>query len=79
MLLDRHHIPLITDHADRPCSQVIMGCGSHNETIANDKQQLTNGGGADGTRTRDPRTASAVRYQLRYSPDGITTDPARGA
>jgi hypothetical protein len=56
-----------------------MGCGSHNETIANDKQQLTNGGGADGTRTRDPRTASAVRYQLRYSPDGITTDPARGA
>ncbi len=25
-------------------------------------------GGADGIRTRDPRTASAVRYQLRYSP-----------
>jgi hypothetical protein len=33
-------------------------------------------GGADGTRTRDPRTASAVRYQLRYSPEGITTDGA---
>ena len=32
--------------------------------------------GADGTRTRDPRTASAVRYQLRYSPDGITTGRA---
>jgi hypothetical protein len=30
--------------------------------------------GADGTRTRDPRTASAVRYQLRYSPEEITTD-----
>jgi hypothetical protein len=29
-------------------------------------------GGADGTRTRDPRTASAVRYQLRYSPEAIT-------
>jgi hypothetical protein len=34
-------------------------------------------GGADGTRTRDPRTASAVRYQLRYSPEGITTAPPR--
>ncbi len=30
-------------------------------------------GGADGIRTRDPRTASAVRYQLRYSPEAITT------
>src|SRR5829696_2804699 len=25
-------------------------------------------GGADGARTRDPHTASVVRYQLRYSP-----------
>ncbi len=33
--------------------------------------------GADGTRTRDPRTASAVRYQLRYSPEKITTTPPR--
>ena len=32
--------------------------------------------GADGTRTRDPRTASAVRYQLRYSPKEITTGTA---
>ena len=24
--------------------------------------------GADGVRTRDPHTASVVRYQLRYSP-----------
>ena len=35
--------------------------------------------GADGTRTRDPRTASAVRYQLRYSPDGIHHGSGRGA
>src|ERR671930_598167 len=28
--------------------------------------------GADGTRTRDPHTASVVRYQLRYSPEAIT-------
>ena len=25
-------------------------------------------GGANGTRTRDPHTASVVRYQLRHSP-----------
>jgi hypothetical protein len=33
-------------------------------------------GGADGIRTRDPRTASAVRYQLRYSPKAITASSA---
>jgi hypothetical protein len=31
-------------------------------------QQASPYGGADGVRTRDPHTASVVRYQLRYSP-----------
>ena len=29
---------------------------------------LLNEGGAEGTRTPDPHTASVVRYQLRHSP-----------
>ena len=38
-------------------------------------------GGAEGTRTPDPHTASVVRYQLRHSPKlpgrPIKRDPAR--
>ena len=30
-------------------------------------------GGANGIRTRDPHTASVVRYQLRHSPAHVQT------
>ena len=36
-------------------------------TVANDYYRSSKGG-AKGTRTPDPHTASVVRYQLRHSP-----------
>src|SRR5664279_3012016 len=35
-------------------------------------------GGAEGTRTPDPHTASVVRYQLRHSPEPACRTPRSG-
>ena len=38
------------------------------ETTAGPGNRALHLGGAEGTRTPDPHTASVVRYQLRHSP-----------
>ena len=43
----------------------------HRHSVANREKRTQSG--AEGIRTPDPRTASAVRYQLRYSPEEIAT------
>jgi hypothetical protein len=64
--------------ADRDSSVVAKEEGLAHRTSKNAQvKDLGILGGADGIRTRDPRTASAVRYQLRYSPEEITTVPPR--
>ena len=39
-----------------------------NPRFAHVNSKITTSGGAEGTRTPDPHTASVVRYQLRHSP-----------
>src|SRR5690606_30255875 len=55
-----------------PPSRQIAPDGSRNEKghprTADGLVHQACSGGADGTRTRDPHTASVVRYQLRHSP-----------
>ena len=55
-----------------------MACGSHNDTVATTKPQVTNGGGAEGNRTPDLLDANETRYQLRYSPPWCAESLAAG-
>ena len=78
-----NHSAALTSRGCAPCPEPTSGSATDisRQLLAHPnskKVQVTDLdlriGGADGTRTRDPRTASAVRYQLRYSPEEITTD-----
>src|SRR3954468_2147080 len=73
-----HVMPaLAREAADRMGALLLAGKGIQTATTiattelvesAQDEESPAHKGGAEGTRTPDPHTASVVRYQLRHSP-----------
>ena len=73
-----HVMPaLAREAADRMSTLLLTSKGTQTATrtattefveSAQDEESPAQKGGAEGTRTPDPHTASVVRYQLRHSP-----------
>src|SRR5215218_6948598 len=73
-----HVMPaLAREAADRMGALLLPGKGRQTATTTATRNEIGPGpsdespgpeGGAEGTRTPDPHTASVVRYQLRHSP-----------
>src|SRR5215218_8576511 len=73
-----HVMPaLAREAADRMGALLLTGKGRQTATTTATRNEIGPGlsdespgpqGGAEGTRTPDPHTASVVRYQLRHSP-----------